>query len=237
MIVDDLKHASQTAFDKLAGQLGDLPKPVLAAIGAGDVAIERLDRLRTAVRGRLEEDLGETITVPHGVPDATEVRDFATRLPGRARKVAEGTLRHVGDLAGEVPDKAQQLVADLPARAQEFANAVSRENLRGTVDDYTRRVADAYADLARRGAGRVEAHSEGRTAGGADRAPAKAHAGKPAKPKAAKPKAAQPKTTKAKATGSDTAAKKPTRKPAAKSAAKPASSKPRSPRTPGDTAE
>ena len=42
----NVKSAADSAVEQISARFPDLPKPLLAAIGAGDVAIERLASLR-----------------------------------------------------------------------------------------------------------------------------------------------------------------------------------------------
>lgn len=109
-VINEIRDVSDKAIDKLAEVWGDLPRPVLAAIGAGDAAMEKLAALR---RKEFVQD----------------VERFFSELPG----------------------KAQQLVADLPAKAQEAANALKPDHLRDTVDDYRSTVTTTYGNLADRG--------------------------------------------------------------------------------------
>jgi hypothetical protein len=161
-ITEDLRNVSEAALGKLAAQFGDLPRPLLAAIGAGDVAVERLVRLRDQL-GDLWHDERHTAEGDNAGAAGDEAvtggdEEGGSRLADatrRAQHVAEDVARRLGDAVGEVPDKAQKLIADLPAKAQEVANSLSRENLKETVESYTRRVADVYRELADRGGERM----------------------------------------------------------------------------------
>lgn len=210
-IVGDIKNVSEAALGKLAAQFGDLPKPLLAAIGAGDAAVEQLAKLRERLMHLGEDD------DDNGARDAQETPGEESRLgdlAGKAQKVMGDVAHRLEDMAEEVSDKTQQMIADLPAKAQEVANSLSRENLRSTVENYTQRVADVYRDLADRGGERVQAAEDAPTKKAADAT--KSAAQKTAA--AEKPAAKKPSAKKA-------AAKKPVaaRKPAAK---KPAESNP-----------
>jgi hypothetical protein len=179
-ITEDLKNVSEAALGRLAAQFGDLPRPLLAAIGAGDVAVERLVRLRDQLGEMWNEErdvpgnaaegaagAGATGTAggtaaPGGTAagdrDDSADEDGGSRLADatrRAQQVVEDVAHKLGDVVGEVPDKAQKLIADLPAKAQEVANALSREKLKETVESYTKKVADVYRELADRGGARV----------------------------------------------------------------------------------
>lgn len=168
-IIDDLRNVSDAALRKLAEQFSDAPRPLLAAIGAGDVAVEKLVKLR-----RHLEELWDASAAPsdretgeaEGAADAetadagTASADAGRDAVRRAGKVAMDVARRLGELAGDVPDRAQQLIADLPAKAQEVANSLSRDRLRDTLDGYTRRVADIYRELAERGGDAVRGDGE-----------------------------------------------------------------------------
>ncbi|OJV23556.1 MAG: hypothetical protein BGO26_12750 [Actinobacteria bacterium 69-20] len=192
-LLTDIKNVSDSAIEQLAARFGDLPKPLLAAIGAGDLAAERLAQLR--------EQVSEKLGAAGGVPSGDDVKAFASDLPAKARKVAGDVAHQLEQLAAEVPGKAQKLVGELPAKAQEFTNSLSPENLRSTVEAYTRFVAMVYGNLAERGGetvakarpehGESGAPEAGKEATGADDAiPGEAPAAKAApKPAAKKPAA------------------------------------------------
>ncbi len=125
-LITDLRAVSDNAIEQVAARFADLPRPLLAAIGAGDMAIERLAELREQV----ESSVGERVA---GTPlDVKDVRATVTDLPGRAQKAAAdlpGRAQQVAaDLQGraqkaaaDLPGKAQQLAADLPGKAQKAA--------------------------------------------------------------------------------------------------------------------
>lgn len=142
-LLNDLKNVSDSAIERLAARFGDLPKPLLAAIGAGDVAVERLARLR--------EQVGERLGVGDGVPSGEDVKAFANDLPGKAQKIAGDVAHQLEQFAAEVPGRAQQLIGELPAKAQEFSNSLSPDNLKSTIESYTQLVAQIYGNLADRG--------------------------------------------------------------------------------------
>lgn len=195
-LLTDLKNVSDSAVEQLAARFGDLPKPLLAAIGAGDLAVERLVRLR--------EQVGEKFGAGDGMPSGDDVKAFAGDLPAKAQKIATDVAHQLERLAADAPGKAQKLIGELPARAQEFSNSLSPENLRQTVESYTQLVASIYGNLAERGGDAVakarpddddEAGGATRESGAAGRKPA---AEKPAakKPAAPKPAARKPAASK-----------------------------------------
>ena len=61
MQISDLRAVPDAVIDQVADRFGDLPRPVLAAIGAGDLALEQLVALR--------ESLVEQLSDPAKRPD------------------------------------------------------------------------------------------------------------------------------------------------------------------------
>src|SRR5699024_2412506 len=104
----DMKNVSDKAIDEIAARFGGLPRPLLAAIGAGDMAVERLAELR--------EQLGQRIGTP-SVPTGDELKSFAADLPGRAQRIAGDATRQVQQFASAAPEQAQRLIGELPGRA------------------------------------------------------------------------------------------------------------------------
>lgn len=193
-MIDDIKEVSDRTMGRIAAQFQDLPRPLLAAIGAGDLAVERLAKLRQ----QLSDALGLSES-PDGKPSADEVKDFAADLPDRARKIASDVAAQLQQFAAAAPEKAQRLIGELPAKTAELKDSLSPEKLRETVEGYTQFVGNVYATLADRG---DETVSKVRPDDDADKADATPKA--ETKPKAdAKPKAeSEPKAeTKPKAAG------------------------------------
>ena len=141
-LLTDIRHVSDSAIEQLAGQFHDLPRPLLAAIGAGDLAVERLAKLR--------EQLTDGISAT-GTPSGDDVKAFAADLPARAQKIAGEVAHNLEQFAAGAPEKAQQLIGELPAKASELTDSLSPANIRGTVEAYTQLVAMVYDNLAERG--------------------------------------------------------------------------------------
>ncbi|MEO7126990.1 MAG: hypothetical protein ABI382_02330 [Nakamurella sp.] len=233
-IVGDIKNVSEAALGKLAAQFGELPRPLLAAIGAGDVAVERLAKLQERMRRLVDDERDEE---QQNKEESDTEGSRISEMAGKAQKVMEDVAHRLGDAAEGVSDRAQQMIADLPAKAQEVANSLSRENLRDTVDSYTKKVADVYNELADRGGHKVhtaeEAAAAEESASPEDSTPEpagrKTSAKKPsaaAKPAAKKSDAAKASSAKKPGSTKAPADKKPAaKKPAAK---KPAAKKPAS---------
>ncbi|GGM04355.1 hypothetical protein [Nakamurella endophytica] len=150
-LLTDLRSVSESAVDQLAARFPDLPRPLLAAIGAGDIAVRRLAELR--------ESLRETLP---SAPEAGDVRAAAADLPGRAQRaaadlparaqrIAADVAQSVEQFAAEAPGKAQELIGELPAKLAEFGQAVSGTSVRSTVEAYTHLAGIIYGNLAKRG--------------------------------------------------------------------------------------
>lgn len=147
-LITDLRAVSENAVEQLAARFSDLPRPLLAAIGAGDLAIERLAELR--------ESLGESVSdrVGGGVPDAADFRTAMSDLPYRAQKMAAEAAGSLEQFAIEAPGKAQELIAQLPntlTEMQTAAQSLSPDAVKQTVEAYTQLVGTIYGNLADRG--------------------------------------------------------------------------------------
>jgi hypothetical protein len=166
---NDLKSVSDTAIEQLSARFHDLPRPLLAAIGAGDIAVERLAALRESLTGSLPTG--------GGTPTGEDVKAFAADLPSRAQQVAGEGAQNLEQFASSAPAKVQKLISELSEKASEFADSLSPDNVRSTVEAYTQMVAMSYDNLAERG-GKAVAKTRPESAGSAQRT---------ARPAAAKP--------------------------------------------------
>lgn len=146
-LITDLRAVSGNAVEQLAARFADLPRPVLAAIGAGDMAVERLAELR--------ESLGESLPARPGNPlHGTDVRAAMADLPTRAQKVASDVAGSMEQFAGEAPGRAQDLLAQLPdklAELQTAAQFLSPDAVKETVEAYSQLAGMIYGSLAERG--------------------------------------------------------------------------------------
>ncbi len=146
-LITDLRAVSGNAVEQLAARFADLPRPVLAAIGAGDMAVERLAELR--------ESLGESLPARPGNPlHGTDVRAAMADLPTRAQKVASDVAAGMEQFAGEAPGRAQDLLAQLPdklAELQTAAQFLSPDAVKETVEAYSQLAGMIYGSLAERG--------------------------------------------------------------------------------------
>ena len=146
-LITDLRAVSGNAVEQLAARFADLPRPVLAAIGAGDMAVERLAELR--------ESLGESLPARPGNPlHGTDVRAAMADLPTRAQKVASDVAGSMEQFAGEAPGRAQDLLAQLPdklAELQTAAQFLSPDAVKETVEAYGQLAGMIYGSLAERG--------------------------------------------------------------------------------------
>ena len=138
-IVSSAKHVGDAAIEQLAARFPELPKPLLAAIGAGDVAVERLATLR--------ESFVESLP---GRPGAGRLSTPAID-PKQLQKVAADVAEHLQEFAATAPAKAAKLIEELPGKASEFAEGLNPEHARETVEAYTQFVGMIYGNLAQRG--------------------------------------------------------------------------------------
>jgi uncharacterized protein YjbJ (UPF0337 family) len=131
----DLRGVSDSAIDRLADRFDGLPRPLLAAIGAGDFAVEQLAVLRESLLDQLAADPSR----PAGSRAATKyvgkaqqaagdyvgrVQDTAKDYLGKAQGLAGKTQQAVGDLpgkAGDLPERAQQIAGEVADSVQAFA--------------------------------------------------------------------------------------------------------------------
>ncbi len=147
----DIRDVSDSAIDRLADRFDGLPRPLLAAIGAGDFAVEQL----AALRENLVEQLAAGAQQPVDLRAATEyvgkAQQAAGDLPHRAQQIAAEVADSVQGFATQIPARAQELVAGLPAKVAEFRGDLSVETVRDTVEAYTQLVGSIYGILADRG--------------------------------------------------------------------------------------
>ncbi len=146
--ITDIREVSESALGQAAERFSDLPRPLLAAIGAGDFAVEQLAELREALTTGKEFSAPSTDDVKNV---AGEVRGFANDLPHRIQEAATGVVESVQKFAADAPAMTQQLVAQLPAMVTEIREALSADQLRGAVDGYTQLAGAIYGSLADRG--------------------------------------------------------------------------------------
>ncbi|GAA2005769.1 hypothetical protein JL107_04575 [Nakamurella flavida] len=150
-VLGDLRTASTDAVTRLAVRFSDLPRPVLAVIGAGDFIAEQMQELREAAAsvvdgpapapaGDPRADAGSR--VPHG-DDGTPGADPVERARQAAADLAAQIPDRVGRIAAEFPER----VADLGALAGQFAP----DALRDTAEAYGHLAGTVYSALAVRG--------------------------------------------------------------------------------------
>lgn len=228
MIVTELKNLSEAALGRLGTQFGDLPAPLLAAVGASDVALDHLAHLRDYLTGGQDQGGDSGDGAPGGDDDIPGDADDERHSGGgrfagadaEARRVLSAAESAVRRLARDVPDRAQQALADLPARAQEVANSLQPGRLRETASSASRRVTDAVSDLVERGRTHVREATEARAEGAAADAADRMRKGPSSKGAAADSRARSAESKSAKSAAPATSA---ARKPAAQ---KPAARKP-----------
>ena len=149
-LIDDVRAISGNALEQLAARFSDLPRPLLVAIGAGDMALARFAELKES----LVDSLGDRVSVPAidasalratvaGLPARAQklaaegpatAQKVAAEAPGRARKLAAEAPAKAQKLAAEVPAKAQKLAAEVPARAQQVTADLPAKAQRVAVD-------------------------------------------------------------------------------------------------------
>lgn len=154
-LITDIRAVSGNAVEQLAARFAELPRPLLAAIGAGDMALERLAELRES----LADAVGDRVSTP--AIDVTDVRSAASDLgsrvsdlPSRAQKIAADVAGGFEQFAAEAPAKAQEMIAQLPdklAEIQAAAQSLSPDAVKETVDAYTNLAGMIYGNLADRG--------------------------------------------------------------------------------------
>lgn len=132
---NDMGARAQAALEKIADRLPDLPKPVLAALGAADLAGRQLSELV----GRLADRTGgKATTVPSRDEVVDELRSTATDLPARIQQ-----------LTADLPDRVQEMVADLPTRAKELADQLEEFATRipGRVQKFTEELPGRVSEM------------------------------------------------------------------------------------------
>lgn len=122
---NDISARAQAALERVADRLPELPKPVLAAVGAADLAGRQLFDFVN----KLSDKAGvKAPTIPDRDEVVDELRAAASDLPGKVQA-----------LAAEMPDKVQELVAELPDKAKELADQLEQfaTSLPGRVQKFT----------------------------------------------------------------------------------------------------
>ena len=148
-LLDDVRAVSENAIEQLAARFSELPRPLLVAIGAGDMAVARFADLRKSVADSLPEGRIHPPAV-----EVTDVRAAVADLPAKVQKAAADVAANLESLAAEAPAKAQQLITQLPAKLAEVqaaAQTLSPDAIGETMDAYARLVGMIYGNLAERG--------------------------------------------------------------------------------------
>src|SRR4051794_26991229 len=108
--VTDIRAASEIALEQLSSRFNDLPRPVLAAIGAGDLALEQLAALRVEVM--------EQLAANAEAARSADVRTLTTELPAKAQHLATDYAAKVQHAATDYTVKAQQVATDYVGKTQ-----------------------------------------------------------------------------------------------------------------------
>ena len=105
--VTDIRAVSESAIEQVADRFADLPRPLLAAIGAGDLAVEQWAALRESI---IEQ-------AAHGGAYGADAVAFTTDLPARAQRAATEYAGKAQQAATEFAGKAQQATTDYVGKA------------------------------------------------------------------------------------------------------------------------
>ncbi|MEP6560823.1 MAG: hypothetical protein ABJD68_07075, partial [Nakamurella sp.] len=115
--VTDFRNVSDSAIDKLADRFDDLPRPLLAAIGAGDFAVEQLAALRESLLDQFVAAAAKPADLRVGTDYVSRAQRAATDYVGKVQHTAKGYVGNVRGLAGDLPGKTQHAIGDLPGKA------------------------------------------------------------------------------------------------------------------------
>ncbi len=146
-IVTEIRSTSESVIEALAGRFDALPRPVLAAIGAGDLAAEQLSALR--------QEIADPARM--GAARSTDAGSLTDDLTAAAQHVAVDAVARVQQLVAEVaasgglPQKVQHTVAELPVRAAQLRDDMSAGSARDTLAAYAQLFTAVYGSLADRG--------------------------------------------------------------------------------------
>ncbi|NNG34969.1 hypothetical protein [Nakamurella aerolata] len=168
---EDFTERAQAALTKLADRMPNLPGPVLAAIGAADVAGRQLVELVNSLADKspVKPVKPQMPKMPERGEVVDELRSVAQDLPSRLQHLAEDAPEKLQDAAREVPEKAraladqleqfatalpgkvQRLADELPDKAREVGEQLQPDQLRQSADAYRELLASVYATLTERG--------------------------------------------------------------------------------------
>jgi hypothetical protein len=135
--VTDIRAVSDGAIEQIADRFADLPRPLLAAIGAGDLAVEQWAALRESIIEQLS----------NGGSRRVAAVTFTTDLPARAQQAATEYAGKAQQAATDYVGKAQQVVIELPAKAQQVAGGLG--NAQQVAADLPLRAQTVAAQVAR----------------------------------------------------------------------------------------
>ena len=159
-LATDIREVSETAMEQFADRFDDLPRPLLAVIGAGDLAVEQLAVLRASLLEQFA-DTAKTQQV------ATEYVVTSARGDRKAQHAATNYVGKVQQAVTDLPEMARRLVtdlgmtpasaADLQLRAEQVAAAVAEsiqnlatqipEMVQGLVAELPDKVAEFTGDV------------------------------------------------------------------------------------------
>ncbi|HOZ58980.1 MAG TPA: hypothetical protein PKY70_12420, partial [Nakamurella multipartita] len=117
MQISDLRAVPDAVIDQVADRFGDLPRPVLAAIGAGDLALEQL----VALRESLVEQLSDPAKRPDPAEVAGAVNASVATLQAKVQQTATGYVAKAQQAVGDYAQKAQLAISEYPGKLQQAA--------------------------------------------------------------------------------------------------------------------
>ncbi|MDQ2844897.1 MAG: hypothetical protein M3Y77_00755 [Actinomycetota bacterium] len=163
---NDPMARAQAALEKIADRLPELPKPVLAAIGAADLAGRQLSDLLNSLADRAgiksaylpgrDEVVDELRSAANDLP--SRVQQLATNLPDRAQALVAdlpGRAKELADqleqFATRLPGRVQKFTDELPGKAKEFSEQMQPDQLKQSADAYRQLIGSVLSTLAGRG--------------------------------------------------------------------------------------
>lgn len=163
---NDPMARAQAALEKIADRLPELPKPVLAAIGAAELAGRQLSDLLNSLADRagiksphlsgrdqvVDELRGAANDLPGRVQQLTtnlpdRAQELVADLPGRAKELAD----QLEQFATRLPGRVQKFTDELPGKAKEFSEQMQPDQLKQSADAYRQLIGSVLSTLADRG--------------------------------------------------------------------------------------
>lgn len=138
-ITSTVRSGARRLVSGLTERIGEPPSPVLALIGAADMAAEQIGQWADAAGRKLSDVLPDLEEVDMACVDRS-ARDMAAKatdrvkdafedldeVPAKVRDLAAELPGKAAELGRELPDKAQSLVGELGDKAQQLADQVEQ---------------------------------------------------------------------------------------------------------------